>query len=136
MRRRPPRSTRTDTLLPYATLFRSLGRTARGVVAPRHGHHVRGGIRDAAAERPGRAREAGGGGEIDATDAAVFAEKREGPGRRGGSEHRPVQAQGGQNDLASLTTGAQSRPGATPAPRAGAEVEQIEKKWSRERGRQ
>src|SRR3546814_3806437 len=25
MRRRPPRSTRTDTLLPYTTLFRSLG---------------------------------------------------------------------------------------------------------------
>src|SRR3546814_5228125 len=30
MRRRPPRSTRTDTLLPYTTLFRS------GVDAPRH----------------------------------------------------------------------------------------------------
>src|SRR3546814_15408161 len=30
MRRRPPRSTRTDTLLPYTTLFRS-GRRGRGV---------------------------------------------------------------------------------------------------------
>src|SRR3546814_5994346 len=29
MRRRPPRSTRTDTLFPYATLFRSAG-IARG----------------------------------------------------------------------------------------------------------
>src|SRR3546814_17568920 len=28
MRRRPPRSTRTDTLLPYTTLFRSLAREA------------------------------------------------------------------------------------------------------------
>src|SRR3546814_15493483 len=27
MIRRPPRSTRTDTLFPYTTLFRSLGRT-------------------------------------------------------------------------------------------------------------
>src|SRR3546814_16419239 len=32
MIRRPPRSTRTDTLFPYTTLFRSLGRGAR--VAP------------------------------------------------------------------------------------------------------
>src|SRR3546814_9736533 len=30
MIRRPPRSTRTDTLFPYTTLFRSLG----------HGHHL------------------------------------------------------------------------------------------------
>src|SRR3546814_12809753 len=29
MIRRPPRSTRTDTLFPYTTLFRSLGRPAR-----------------------------------------------------------------------------------------------------------
>src|SRR3546814_6602893 len=28
MRRRPPRSTRTDTLFPYTTLFRSTGKTA------------------------------------------------------------------------------------------------------------
>src|SRR3546814_8740196 len=32
MRRRPPRSTRTDTLVPYTTLFRSAGRTALNVV--------------------------------------------------------------------------------------------------------
>src|SRR3546814_16542509 len=30
MIRRPPRSTRTDTLFPYTTLFRSLPRSARG----------------------------------------------------------------------------------------------------------
>src|SRR3546814_19413590 len=30
MIRRPPRSTRTDTLFPYTTLFRSLGRVADG----------------------------------------------------------------------------------------------------------
>src|SRR3546814_10368592 len=29
MKRRPPRSTRTDTLFPYTTLFRSLKRTTR-----------------------------------------------------------------------------------------------------------
>src|SRR3546814_12345671 len=33
MIRRPPRSTRTDTLFPYATLFRSL---ARGDIVPLH----------------------------------------------------------------------------------------------------
>src|SRR3546814_12935663 len=32
MRRRPPRSTRTDTLVPYTTLFRSAGRTGLNVV--------------------------------------------------------------------------------------------------------
>src|SRR3546814_2714384 len=31
MRRRPPRSTRTDTLFPYTTLFRSLEEAARRV---------------------------------------------------------------------------------------------------------
>src|SRR3546814_7210586 len=30
MRRRPPRTTRTDTLLPYTSLFRSSGDTAKG----------------------------------------------------------------------------------------------------------
>src|SRR3546814_13699131 len=29
MRRRPPRSTRTDTLFPYTTLFRSIAKTVR-----------------------------------------------------------------------------------------------------------
>src|SRR3546814_9579999 len=35
MIRRPPRSTRTDTLFPYTTLFRSLAATAGGQVAAR-----------------------------------------------------------------------------------------------------
>src|SRR3546814_5657818 len=33
MRRRPPRSTRTDTLFPYTTLFRSLNWASEGVGA-------------------------------------------------------------------------------------------------------
>src|SRR3546814_5670381 len=33
MRRRPPRSTRTDTLFPYTTLFRSNGTTSDALVA-------------------------------------------------------------------------------------------------------
>src|SRR3546814_20510179 len=37
MIRRPPRSTRTDALFPYTTLFRSLGEAALGVAAGRHG---------------------------------------------------------------------------------------------------
>src|SRR3546814_10628168 len=38
MRRRPPRSTRTDTLFPYTTLFRSVD---MGVAARRHqGNHM------------------------------------------------------------------------------------------------
>src|SRR3546814_3779002 len=36
MTRRPPRSTRTDTLLPYTTLFRSLVRLERDGVGPAH----------------------------------------------------------------------------------------------------
>src|SRR3546814_1577964 len=34
MRRRPPRSTRTDTLFPYTTLFRAEGGDDRGQVEP------------------------------------------------------------------------------------------------------
>src|SRR3546814_18026605 len=46
MIRRPPRSTRTDTLFPYTTLFRSAGATTLpavqqgGVVAPREGVEI------------------------------------------------------------------------------------------------
>src|SRR3546814_8388908 len=45
MIRRPPRSTRTDTLFPYTTLFRSLsiGRAAR---VPVHFYHLKVGGRD------------------------------------------------------------------------------------------
>src|SRR3546814_4801273 len=34
MKRRPPRSTRTDTLFPYPTLFRSGGRSLPGPASP------------------------------------------------------------------------------------------------------
>src|SRR3546814_1066296 len=36
MIRRPPRSTRTDTLFPYTTLFRSIARGDEPLGAPRH----------------------------------------------------------------------------------------------------
>src|SRR3546814_3164451 len=42
MRRRPPRSTRTDTLFPYTTLFRSEAEGGGGV-APQQGSDVLGG---------------------------------------------------------------------------------------------
>src|SRR3546814_13945828 len=48
MIRRPPRSTRTDTLLPYTTLFRS-GLSADGVVSPGAVHQ----IADAQSPQPG-----------------------------------------------------------------------------------
>src|SRR3546814_20593363 len=38
MIRRPPRSTRTDTLFPYATLFRSARSRARAFAARHEGH--------------------------------------------------------------------------------------------------
>src|SRR3546814_3123012 len=41
MVRRPPRSTRTDTLLPYTTLFRSLARRRPGRLAPGRSFHRR-----------------------------------------------------------------------------------------------
>src|SRR3546814_8574489 len=54
MIRRPPRSTRTDTLFPYTTLFRSLARETVGAahlhrVEVAHQHHGRRGV--ALAER-------------------------------------------------------------------------------------
>src|SRR3546814_15012695 len=36
MIRRPPRSTLTDTLFPYTTLFRSVRRRPRGIPGPHH----------------------------------------------------------------------------------------------------
>src|SRR3546814_2178757 len=39
MIRRPPRSTRTDTLFPYTTLFRSHSRPAEQRLAPHAGDH-------------------------------------------------------------------------------------------------
>src|SRR3546814_9803298 len=40
MRRRPPRSTRTDTLFPYTTLFRSVDCDAQGRAAADHAWRI------------------------------------------------------------------------------------------------
>src|SRR3546814_2248464 len=52
MIRRPPRSTRTDTLFPYTTLFRSAFRAARDGAGARSGR-ARGGQPAGIAERSG-----------------------------------------------------------------------------------
>src|SRR3546814_9383571 len=55
MIRRPPRSTRTDTLFPYTTLFRSRpGHAAARLLHLRRRHHP-----DRARRRPGRRAEVG-----------------------------------------------------------------------------
>src|SRR3546814_15679548 len=56
MIRRPPRATRTDTLFPYTTLFRSgAGPAANGAVPARaRGHPGRAGGPGPAPARPGR----------------------------------------------------------------------------------
>src|SRR3546814_11588333 len=46
MLRRPPRSTRTDTLFPYTTLFRSLWRARGNEAVPRPGHSARRAVDD------------------------------------------------------------------------------------------
>src|SRR3546814_2961221 len=58
MVRRPPRSTRTDTLLPYTTLFRSHLHHGSVAAAPVRGD-LRGAGRRGGAVRPGPARGAG-----------------------------------------------------------------------------
>src|SRR3546814_3463753 len=55
MIRRPPRSTRTDTLFPYTTLFRSRGRTAQPAPARNRGRYP---------SAPQRGRDAAGGGGV------------------------------------------------------------------------
>src|SRR3546814_1628937 len=40
MIRRPPRSTRTDTLFPYTTLFRSLRHVADAILVAEQGRHL------------------------------------------------------------------------------------------------
>src|SRR3546814_10918930 len=54
MIQRPPRSTRTDTLFPYTTLFRSPGVSGQGEA----GHPRRRGVRRGSAEGDRQAREA------------------------------------------------------------------------------
>src|SRR3546814_5790724 len=82
MIRRPPRSTRTDTLFPYTTLFRSLAivRVGHRLAAPQvavgvaefHHHHVGGGL---AAARDGE-------GAADRPRLAAHAQRRHRPAHR------------------------------------------------------
>src|SRR3546814_11923524 len=67
MIRRPPRSTRTDTLFPYTTLFRSLGDRRR--TAPRPGRAPA--IAGAALQQP-----VGHGGQAAPPDAGFFLDPR------------------------------------------------------------
>src|SRR3546814_5095619 len=61
MIRRPPRSTPTDTLLPYPTLFRSLDQVQRPVQPP---HHLASPLRLAADDHPVGAHEVVDGGAL------------------------------------------------------------------------
>src|SRR3546814_6919881 len=94
MIRRPPRSTRTDTLFPYTTLFRSVGllppaQARRLSAVERRQRHVRrcrgGGVRDAA-----------GGNELAAAsradDAGRRAHRRYRAGQRTAAGHRGAPA--------------------------------------------
>src|SRR3546814_3231015 len=75
MIRRPPRSTRTDTLFPYTTLFRSIGRDRRARHRPRAAH-----LGGKAQPLRARARRSAAG--------AVRAGGRAGAGARGPAEQR------------------------------------------------
>src|SRR3546814_1809492 len=81
MLRRPPRSTRTDTLFPYTTLFRS-GRQARHVA-------VGGGRRPPGGHRAGGARRGGSLPRVPVGAAHASARSRSAPGRgdRRSEEH-------------------------------------------------
>src|SRR3546814_6918298 len=52
MIRRPPRSTRTDTLFPYTTLFRSIHRSRILRIVARHGAQHDGAVAHRARHRP------------------------------------------------------------------------------------
>src|SRR3546814_14100380 len=71
MRRRPPRSTRTDTLFPYTTLFRSFAPRARFLGAGGYGRRTRRRPRDGR-DGAGAARRGAGG---DAVDRAAQARR-------------------------------------------------------------
>src|SRR3546814_20620599 len=79
MIRRPPRSTRTDTLFPYTTLFRSLLRLAEGLQQQRHqlGQQL------AAARRAQRAIAAVVPAAHHVPDARAVADAEAGEGREG-----------------------------------------------------
>src|SRR3546814_18589364 len=90
MIRRPPRSTRTDTLFPYTTLFRSagdvLGRGCRYADRARQCPH---------------ARRLGGGG----SSAAGFVSDRDGRGWRVGKKSGPSTSSGRTEGWPELTRG-------------------------------
>src|SRR3546814_16160849 len=93
MIRRPPRSTRTDTLFPYTTLFRSRRhRAARPPIRQETRGTVADPLRDARradrAFRPGPGRRTGEAGQHD--------NERGGTARRGGSEERRGGKEGGR----------------------------------------
>src|SRR3546814_1925790 len=71
MIRRPPRSTRTDTLFPYTTLFRSVVHEARG--DQRATHH----LEDREPRMLARARNDGGGDGVDRARADQGSRKHE-----------------------------------------------------------
>src|SRR3546814_7841305 len=112
MRRRPPRATRTDTLFPYTTLFRSLGGDAE-VQADRLGV-------DDVQVAVGLGREAGADGGMlhvgqvladDLADEVLLFGGRRGIARGRGGAVAHVRGAGKNNSLAE-TTGWRARRGA------------------------
>src|SRR3546814_20300109 len=98
MIRRPPRSTRTDTLVPYTTLFRSAAAAQAGVRPDRLAAAVQ---RPAARRAPGAA----------AADRAAGGEARRGDPARGASQgqgHLALAGGGGRQ-----VTGASAGDGAS-----------------------
>src|SRR3546814_5517875 len=94
MIRRPPRSTRTDTLFPYTTLFRSIaGHARRRTRAAQAGRHRAAGPAAHRAERTGRGAQAGAGKARPAVIAGNPAARRARPGAgRGGRMAEPARA--------------------------------------------
>src|SRR3546814_2370169 len=79
MIRRPPRSTRTDTLFPYTTLFRSQRRSAVRRQLPCRTGRVCG--------RPDRHSDRGGGGPVGTAYRPVDRRQHLGPARLRSEEH-------------------------------------------------
>src|SRR3546814_13688013 len=71
MIRRPPRSTRTDTLFPYTTLFRSRRPSVRGPVRDQHDDPVAAGCADIGHHQLGRGLVEMGGGFVQQQDVGI-----------------------------------------------------------------
>src|SRR3546814_4512095 len=71
MIRRPPRSTRTDTLFPYTTLFRGIHRSRILRIVARHGAQHDGAVAHRARHRPRLVERGGEGDDAPARAAAV-----------------------------------------------------------------